>query len=132
MQKLNRMNQIKSPLLQRAVGLSSSSWQFGRLFTSGVDEPKLTKSDDVKFHTVHHYAVEKTPITAQLWMQRTKVRESMAGATSATSPVSKNSTELPDSAPTFLLDKTAKESRLTIRYKFSEDGKFRQTNYTNQ
>jgi hypothetical protein len=121
------MKRIKSPLLQRALGLNSLSRQFGRLFTSRVDEPKLTKSDDVKFHTVHHYAVEKTPITAQLWMQRTKVRESMAGATSATSPVSKNSTELPDSAPTFLLDKTAKESRLTIRYKFSEDGKFRLT-----
>lgn len=128
MQKLNRMIQIKRPLLQKAVGLNSLSWQFSRLFTSGVDEPKLTKSDEVKFHTVHHYAVEKTPITAQLWMQRTRVRESMAGATS---PASKDSTELPDSAPTFLLDKTAKESRLTIRYKFSEDGKFRQATCTN-
>ena len=124
LQRMNGMKKIRGPLLRKTVRLTSLSQQFGRFLTAGVDEPKLTKSDDVKFHTVHHYAVEKTPITAQLWMQRTKVRESIAGATSqsTTSNVSKDSTELHDSAPTFLLDKTAKESRLTIRYKFSEDG----------
>ena len=128
------MNKIRSPLIRKAARLDSFSQQFGRYFAVGVDEPKLTKSDDVKYHSVHHYAVEKTPITAQLWMQRTKVRESIAGATSlsAISPVSKDTTQINDSAPTFLLDKTAKESRLTIRYKFSEDGKLQQTNLTHQ
>lgn len=99
---------------------------FHRYFTGNTDEPKLTKSDEVKYHSVNHYSVEKTPITAQLWMQRTKGRESLVASTSSIQPansyISREPTVSHDVIPTFLLDKTANESRLTIRYKFSEDG----------
>lgn len=91
-----------------------------------TDGSKLSKSDEVKYHSVHHYAVEKTPITAQLWMQRTRDQNSQVPSSSSDQPVnsyvSKGVIAQHDSALTFLLDKTAKESRLTIRYKFSEDG----------
>jgi hypothetical protein len=91
-----------------------------------TDRSKITKSDEVKYHSVNHYAVEKTPITAQLWMQRTRDQNLKVSTASSDQPVnsyvSKGPISLPNSAPTFLLDKTAKESRLTIRYKFSDDG----------
>jgi hypothetical protein len=91
-----------------------------------TDRSKLTKSDEVKYHSVNHYAVEKTPITAQLWMQRTRDQNLKVGTSTSDQPVnsyvSKGPITLPNSTPTFLLDKTAKESRLTIRYKFSDDG----------
>lgn len=94
-----------------------------------TDRSKLTKSDEVKYHSVNHYAVEKTPITAQLWMQRTRDQNLKVGPSSSENPVnsyvSKGPISLPD--PTFLLDKTAKESRLTIRYKFSDDGNAKTT-----
>lgn len=96
-----------------------------RHFTGKVDEPKLTKSDEVKFHSVHHFAVEKTPITAQLWMQRLKAHDSPSlSSQSATNSYMSKETIGIERVPAFLLDKTSKESRLTVRYDFSKDGEF--------
>ena len=99
---------------------------FLRCMTSGNDFPKLTKSDEVKLHSVQHFAVEKTPITAQLWMQRMKGRDDLVASTSSTQTAnsysSNGASKAEEVAPTFLLDKNSKESRLTIRYNFSQDG----------
>lgn len=93
-----------------------------RHLINNTEEPKLTKSDAVKFHTVQHFSVEKTPITAQLWMQRMAGRESISTSSTSNSNLMKEPLKIEESAPTFLLDKTSKESRLTIRYNFSQDG----------
>ena len=99
-----------------------------RQLASNVDEPKVTRSDAVKFHSVQHFSVEKTPITAQLWLQRMAGRDSMVASSSsaqtANSYMVKESVKTEELAPTFLLDKTSKESRLTIRYNFSQDGTY--------
>lgn len=76
---------------------------------------KLTKSDEIQYHSVNHINADKTPITSQLWSRRQKGRESVIPIVS----------ESQEPAPTFLLDKTAKESRLTIRYDFSQDTSLR-------
>ena len=108
----------------RKGGICKAS--FLRSMTGGIDIPKITKSDEVKFHSVHHFAVEKTPITAQLWMQRMKGRDDLVASTSSTqtsnSYASNGASKAEEVAPTFLLDKHSKESRLTIRYNFSKDG----------
>ena len=92
-----------------------------RRMASNNDEPKLTKSDEVKIHSVRHCAVEKTPVTAQLWAQRSRGRQSIDQHPN--SYVSRVPLEPHDGVPAFLMDKTSKESRLTIKYKFSNDGR---------
>lgn len=98
---------------------------FPRKMTSGIDISKLTKSDEVKLHSVN-FAVEKTPITAQLWMRRMKGRDDLIASTSSTQIANlygSNGAPKTDAlSPMFLLDKTSKESRVTIRYNFSQDG----------
>ena len=100
-----------------------TSKQCLRRMASNNDEPKLTKSDEVKIHSVRHCAVEKTPVTAQLWAQRSRGRQSVDQPPN--SYVSRVPLEPHDGVPAFLMDKTSKESRLTIKYKFSNDGRRR-------
>ena len=76
---------------------------------------KVSKSDDVSIHNVQHYNVEKTPITAHLWDQRLKSTDDNL--------TSIESTNIP--IPNFILDKSSKESRLVIKYNFSQDQKLR-------
>lgn len=113
--------------LQRSSGGRFTAKQCLRGIASNIDEPKLTKSDEVKIHSVYHCAVEKTPITAQLWTQRSRGRQSIAASNSVDQPPNSYVSRVPleplDKVPTFLMDKTSKESRLTIKYKFSNDGR---------
>lgn len=67
----------------------------------------IHRSDDATPHVVKDLHVGKTPITAQLWQMRLAQRSCEGGAESAIDrPV---------------LTKTAKDSRLSLRYKFSSD-----------
>jgi hypothetical protein len=88
-------------------------------FSGRADDAKVTpiKSDAVKLHHVNHFSVEKTPITAQLWSQRHKKRDITVASTDTYESIAIETL--------FLLDKTAKESRLTIRYNFSRDAHLR-------
>eukprot|EP00596_Hydrurales_sp_CCMP1899_P003825 CAMPEP_0119038526 /NCGR_PEP_ID=MMETSP1177-20130426/7498_1 /TAXON_ID=2985 /ORGANISM="Ochromonas sp, Strain CCMP1899" /LENGTH=471 /DNA_ID=CAMNT_0007001231 /DNA_START=164 /DNA_END=1576 /DNA_ORIENTATION=- len=88
------------------------------------DEPKLTKSDEIQYHSVNEINVDKTPITAQLWSRRREEgRNSMVMSTDT--ELNGISSKPQISTPILLMDKTAKESRLTIRYNFSQDANLR-------
>jgi acyl-CoA hydrolase len=125
MSRLRSCFHYRNALVGR-IAKGSQRNSFGFLQFSGsrsIDEPKLTRSDEIQYHSVNQINVDKTPITAQLWSRRQKERESMVMSTDT--ELKGIASKPQETAPVLLMDKTAKESRLTIRYNFSQDANLR-------